>query len=129
MVTADGSKMRYKFFDDLDLTVGDLIRMGLAEKGIDSGQAAQALRIDESILKMIEAGELELRYPEYLINAIVRDYATFLNLDPLQVRSIYWREVVEKTLNGMDEPNPTPQVHSTGLIGYLCSLLNLGRRP
>jgi cytoskeletal protein RodZ len=121
--------MRYKFFDDLDLTVGDLIRMGLAEKGIDSGQAAQALRIDESILKMIEAGELELRYPEYLINAIVRDYATFLNLDPLQVRSIYWREVVEKTLNGMDEPNPTPQVHSTGLIGYLCSLLNLGRRP
>ena len=89
--------MRPTSFDDFELSVGDLIRGGLASKGINQCQAADALKLDVELLSMIEDGEHRPPYPEHLINAIVRDYAIFLELDPLQIRSVYWRDVVEKT--------------------------------
>lgn len=87
-------------FDDFDTTVGDLIRGRLASKGISQVEAASSLKLDVELLSMIENGEHHPPYPEHLVNVIVRDYALFLGLDPLEIRSLYWREVVENTLHG-----------------------------
>jgi cytoskeletal protein RodZ len=90
--------MKPTSFDEFQVTIGDLIRGGLATKGLNQLQAAKALKLDVGLLEMIEAGEHLAPYPEHLMNAIVRDYAVFLGLDPLEIRSLYWTEVVEKTL-------------------------------
>jgi cytoskeletal protein RodZ len=80
-------------FDDYELTAGDVIRGARATMGLDIATVAEKLRLSPEVLREIEEGVYSGSYPDYLMNNIVRDYAKFLNLDPHEVRVLYWRDV------------------------------------
>lgn len=84
-------------FDDYELTAGDVIRGARATMGMDIAAVAERLRISPEPLLEIEEGVYSGAQPHYLMNNIVRDYARFLDLDPNEIRALYWKDVEQRS--------------------------------
>lgn len=82
-----------KGFDDYELTAGDVLRGARATLGLGIAQASEKLQISQELILNIEQGTFSDAVPVYLMNNIVRDYAILLNLDPIEMRAMYWKDI------------------------------------
>ena len=83
--------LNYKlnFFDDFDVTLGDIMRGERATQGISVTDVRLELRLRKSHIIAIEAGDLSAFNSKIFIPNYVKVYAAYLGMDPSMTFEIF----------------------------------------
>ena len=80
---------KLKFFDDFDVTLGDIMRGERATQGISVTDVRLELRLRKSHIIAIEAGDLSAFNSKIFIPNYVKVYAAYLGMDPSMTFEIF----------------------------------------
>lgn len=114
-----------RHFDEYEMTVGDILRGTRATLGLEIADVAEKMRLSPDLILNIEDGIFTGAVPAYLMNNIVRDYANFLELDPIEIRAMYWNQV-EPSQSDSDSSLFRPSMQKPSWILRLISRLGFG---
>ncbi|MGJ8589958.1 MAG: helix-turn-helix domain-containing protein [Yoonia sp.] len=118
-----------KGFDEYKVTAGDVIRGERATLGLDLDQVSQKLCIPIRLIMNIEQGVFSDEVPAHLMNNIVRDYANFLRLDPVEIRAMYWNEVEAGACKSVQTESDQKQSIENKRSAFSKLMSKLGLRP
>lgn len=103
-------------FDDFPLRLGDIMRGERATLGKSLAQAADEVKLRESVLEGIENCDLSVFGNPSFISGTVRSYATYLGLDPQACFEKFCQESgfggVHAELAGKAAPRPAPDLEA-----------------
>lgn len=90
-------------------TLGERLAKKRAAIGIDIKEAERATKIRAKHIEYLEAGEYDKLPPDVYVRGFLKNYATFLKLDPAKVLKIYMKERgLKETVKKMAAPAPKP---------------------
>lgn len=116
--------------------LGDALKAAREEQGFSLDEVEEAIHIRRHVLESLEKNEFKKFASPVIIRGLIRNYAKFLNLDPIEALTLYDGNGVvpvkgqRLTPNGIEFMNlsmaPRPIVSWDFLVGILLFLLVMG---
>lgn len=116
--------------------LGEMLKLAREEKGLTLEQVEEDIHIRRHLLEALEGNELKKFPSPVIIRGLIRNYAKYLNLDPLEALTLYDGNGIvpvkgqRLTPNGIEFMNlsmaPRPFVSWDLVIGVLLFLLVIG---
>lgn len=90
-------------------TLGERLTKKRSALGIDIKEAERATKIRAKYIELMEAGDYEKLPPDVYVRGFLKNYATFLKLDPQKVLRVYLKERgLKETVKRIASPQAKP---------------------